>query len=59
MSKNIKSVALFYHEGSSDKVYNVQLVEESAGSCTVNFQYGRRGATLQHADRRQPGRVRA
>lgn len=42
----IDSADLFYKDGSSDKEYHLQLVEES-GSYLVNFQYGRRGSTLQ------------
>ena len=45
MPKTIDSVALFYKSGSSDKEYHLQLVEEATG-CLVNFQYGRRGSTL-------------
>ncbi len=41
----VKSIHLAYHDGTSDKVYNVQLVE-SSGGWEVNFQYGRRGKTL-------------
>lgn len=40
------SVSLYYKEGSSDKVYHVQLEPEDGGF-VVNFQYGRRGSTLQ------------
>jgi bifunctional non-homologous end joining protein LigD len=45
MAKTIDSADLFYKSGGSDKEYHVQLVEE-AGSYLVNFQYGRRGSTL-------------
>jgi bifunctional non-homologous end joining protein LigD len=41
-----QSISLYYREGNSDKVYHVQLVEREGG-CVVNFQYGRRGSTLQ------------
>ena len=41
-----ESVALFYTEGSSDKVYQVQLVADGDGWC-VNAQNGRRGGTLK------------
>ena len=37
--------SLFYREGKSDKVYHVQLEKEGSG-WSVNFQYGRRGSTL-------------
>lgn len=33
MSNVISQIALFMTEGSSDKVYNVQLCEESDGIC--------------------------
>jgi bifunctional non-homologous end joining protein LigD len=41
-----QSIGLHYREGNSDKVYHVQLVEVEGGY-VVNFQYGRRGSTLQ------------
>jgi len=41
----IESIELAYQSGSSDKVYNVQLIEDK-GSYRVDFQYGRRGSTL-------------
>lgn len=40
------SINLFYTEGSSDKVYQIQL-EEKDGGWIVNFQNGRRGSTLR------------
>lgn len=40
-----KSIALFFTEGSSDKVYNAQL-EARADGWAVTFQYGRRGKPL-------------
>jgi bifunctional non-homologous end joining protein LigD len=39
------SAVLFYKEGSSDKVYQVQL-EAKGSNWVVNYQYGRRGSTL-------------
>src|SRR5262245_20108901 len=41
----IKSVQLFFQEGSSDKVYNAQIVEDGA-SYSVVVQWGRRGSHL-------------
>jgi bifunctional non-homologous end joining protein LigD len=41
-----KSVHLFFREGASDKVYNVQLIEGAAG-WDVRFQNGRRGKALR------------
>jgi len=42
----IQSISLYYREGGSDKVYHVQL-REVEGGYVINFQYGRRGSTLQ------------
>lgn len=41
----IKSITLYYRNGSSDKVYNAQ-IEEKDGGHIVGFSYGRRGSTL-------------
>ncbi|MCX5744736.1 MAG: WGR domain-containing protein [Proteobacteria bacterium] len=41
----VRSIKLFFQEGSSDKVYNAQIVEDG-GAFTVSVQWGRRGATL-------------
>ena len=38
-------VSLFFCQGNSDKEYHIQL-EEVSGGYVVNFQYGRRGGTL-------------
>ena len=45
--KLIRQTVLVYREGSSDKVYEVDLCEVGAGSHVVNFRYGRRGARLK------------
>lgn len=45
-----ESIALFYREGSSDKVYQIQLAEASSG-WLVNTQHGRRGSTLKPGTR--------
>jgi len=37
--------SLFYREGNSDKVYHIQL-EKEGSKFVVNFQFGRRGSTL-------------
>ncbi|MGE0400428.1 MAG: WGR domain-containing protein [Kofleriaceae bacterium] len=47
MSKVVREIELFFQEGSSDKVYNAQIVEEYASSYTVKVQWGRRGSSLQ------------
>jgi bifunctional non-homologous end joining protein LigD len=41
-----EKISLYYKDGSSDKVYHCQL-EPSDTGWVVNFQYGRRGQTLQ------------
>lgn len=43
--KVIEEAKLWYKDHSSDKVYNVQLVD-MGGTYNVNFQYGRRGSSL-------------
>ncbi len=42
----IKQSSLYYKDGSSDKVYHLQ-IEESGTGFLVNFQYGKRGSTLK------------
>ena len=42
----IKSVRLFFQEGTSDKIYNVTLLED-AGAYSVHVAWGRRGSTPQ------------
>jgi len=42
----IKSVSLFFQEGTSDKVYNASIVAD-AGAFTVKVSWGRRGGGLQ------------
>lgn len=43
----IRQTVLVYREGSSDKVYEVDLCEVGAEGYVVNFRYGRRGARLK------------
>lgn len=45
--KKIKETLLHYQKGTSNKVYNVYLVEISPSEYLVNFEYGRYGATLR------------
>src|SRR3712207_8267643 len=45
--KLIRQTILVYREGSSDKVYEVDLCEVGAEGYVVNFRYGRRGARLK------------
>jgi hypothetical protein len=49
--KIIKETHLHYQKGTSNKVYNVYLVEVSQGSYLVNFEYGRFGATLREGSK--------
>jgi bifunctional non-homologous end joining protein LigD len=42
----MKSVELFFQEGSSDKLYNAAVVAEDDGTFSVTVAWGRRGATL-------------
>ena len=50
MSNTVKSIQLFFQEGSSDKVYNAQIVEDG-DLYTVHCQWGRRGASLQEGSK--------
>ena len=45
--KVVERARLGFQEGSSDKVYEVDLVEVAAGQHVVNFRYGRRGSALR------------
>lgn len=45
--KLIKQISLWYSEGTSDKVYEVDLCEVGNDKFVVNFRYGRRGAALK------------
>ena len=45
VSEATERVALYYREGSSDKVYQAA-IEPAGKQFVVNFAYGRRGATL-------------
>lgn len=42
----VKSIELFFQEGSHDKVYNAQLVLEDDGTYSVNVTWGRRNAAF-------------
>jgi len=44
--KLIKQIKLYFQEGTSDKVYEIDLCESGDGFL-VNFRYGKRGATLK------------
>ncbi|MEM6268260.1 MAG: WGR domain-containing protein [Bacteroidota bacterium] len=43
----IQKARLFFQQGGSDKVYEVDLCEVGPGEYVVNFRYGRRGANLK------------
>ena len=43
----LKQVRLFFQEGSSDKVYEIDLCEIGPGRCVVNYRFGRRGSRLR------------
>jgi len=45
--KLIKQIKLFYKEGNSDKVYEIDLCAIDDTNFVVNFRYGRRGAALK------------
>lgn len=43
----IKRTTLLYQEGTSDKIYEVDLCQTAADRYVVNFRYGRRGSKLK------------
>ena len=43
----VDSARLWFAEGNSDKVYEVDLVEVATNQFVVNFRYGRRGSALR------------
>ncbi len=45
--KVVERARLSFQAGTSDKVYEVDLVEVAAGQFVVNFRYGRRGSALR------------
>ncbi len=45
--KLIQQTCLYFRQGSSDKVYEVDLCEVGTNQFVVNFRYGRRGTTLK------------
>ncbi|CAD0006000.1 WGR domain-containing protein [Flavobacterium chungangense] len=45
--KLIKQIKLFYKEGNSDKVYEIDLCAIDTDNYVVNFRYGRRGSVLK------------
>ncbi len=53
--KLVKRESLAYREGTSDKVYEVDLCEVTSGKYVVNFRYGRRGSTLKEGSKTSAG----
>jgi hypothetical protein len=45
--KILDEARLWFQEGKSDKVYEIDLVEVAGGQHVVNFRYGRRGTALR------------
>jgi len=43
-----KSVSLHNTQGTSDKVYHIQIIQVSKNQYIVTFQYGRRGKKLTY-----------
>jgi predicted DNA-binding WGR domain protein len=50
----IKRTSLYFREGASDKVYEVDLCRLGENRYTVNFRYGRRGAKLKEGTKTEP-----
>src|SRR5271170_602758 len=47
VSPTTVTISLYFREGSSDKAYHAQIAPDGNDLFSVNFQYGRRGSTLQ------------
>jgi len=47
----IKQIRLFFKEGKSDKVYEIELCQLDPDHYVVTFRFGRRGAALQEGTR--------
>jgi predicted DNA-binding WGR domain protein len=45
--KSVQKISLWMSEGTSDKIYEVELFETGNGKFVVNFRYGRRGTALR------------
>lgn len=43
----VDKISLFFQQGSSDKFYNICIMKEDDGTCTVPFTFGRRGTSGQ------------
>lgn len=49
--KLVQQTSLYFQQGSSDKVYEVDLCEVGANQFVVNFRFGRRGAALKEGSK--------
>lgn len=49
--KLVRHIALEYRQGTSDKVYEIDLLEVEPDRFVVNFRYGRRGANLREGSK--------
>ena len=47
----IKQSFLYFKEGNSDKVYEIDLCDVGNDKYVVNFRYGRRGAQLKEGSK--------
>ncbi|WP_315814355.1 hypothetical protein [Paraflavitalea speifideaquila] len=47
----IKQIALYFKEGNSDKVYEIDLCDAGNDKYVVNFRYGRRSAPLKEGSK--------
>ena len=47
----VKQVSLFFSEGNSDKVYEIDLCDAGNELYVVNFRYGRRGTALKEGSK--------
>ncbi|MDA3615775.1 WGR domain-containing protein [Polluticaenibacter yanchengensis] len=53
--KLIRQVILYFKEGNSDKVYEIDLCEVNGNKFVVNFRYGRRGVPLKEGTKTEQG----
>jgi len=53
--KTIKKTLLHYQKGTSNKVYNVYLIQLRASEYLVNFEYGRYASTLREGTKTSSG----
>ncbi len=53
--KLVRQAKLFFREGNSDKVYEIDLCDIGNDRYVVNFRYGRRGAALKEGTKTEIG----